>query len=148
MPMFTVLASVLMFMTLTVAAVLVSMGMFVLMFMIVSLSRSMHMVMAVKVLMRMGTFHGWYSFKLLPKYYHPFLSHGRGALKGTCLNLRKNLLALRDRWSVQNPPVPRLDSLTNRHESAQAGQLAVRNATTSRRAFASIAQSRGFKFDF
>jgi hypothetical protein len=61
--MFTVLASVLMVMPLGVDAMLVGMGMLVLMFMFVSLSRSMHVVMAVDVLMGMGTLHGWYSFQ-------------------------------------------------------------------------------------
>ena len=65
--MFTVLASVLMVMALRVGAMLVSMGMLVLMFMFVSLSRSMHVFMAVDMLMRMGTFHGRYSFQTVSR---------------------------------------------------------------------------------
>ena len=60
--MFTVVASVLMVMARGVGTMLVSMGMLVLMLMIVSLSRSMLVFMAVKMLVGMGTFHGWYSF--------------------------------------------------------------------------------------
>lgn len=61
--MFTVLTGVLMVMVPGVGAMVVSMCMFVLMFVVVSLSRPVHVFMTVEMLMRMGTFHGWYSFQ-------------------------------------------------------------------------------------
>jgi len=61
--MFTMLVSVLMVMAPGVGAMVVSMCMLVLMFVAVSLSRSVHVFMAVEMLMRMGTFHGWCSFQ-------------------------------------------------------------------------------------
>ena len=51
MPVFTVCASVLMVMALSVGPMLVSMDMLVLMFMVVTLCRAMDMVMGMDVLM-------------------------------------------------------------------------------------------------
>jgi hypothetical protein len=62
MLMFTVLGCVLMVMPPAVCAMLVKMGVLMLMFMIVGLSRSMRVLMAMDVLMRVRTFHVWYSF--------------------------------------------------------------------------------------
>ncbi len=63
--MFTVFAGVLMIMTPRLGSMVVSMRMLVLMFVVVGLSRSVHVFMAVEVLMRVGTFHGWYSFQTI-----------------------------------------------------------------------------------
>ena len=63
MPMITVLARVLMVMALGVGAMLMGMFMHVLMFMFVWLSLCMGVFMAVDVLMRVRTFHGWYSLQ-------------------------------------------------------------------------------------
>jgi hypothetical protein len=62
MLMFTVLGCVLMVMPPAVGAMLVKMSVLMLMFMIVGLSRSMRVLMAMDVLMRVRTFHVWYSF--------------------------------------------------------------------------------------
>ena len=58
MPVFTMIASMLMLMTLTVGAMLMSMLVLVRMFMVVRLGRSMHVFMPMDVLMSMGAFHG------------------------------------------------------------------------------------------
>ena len=63
--MFTVFAGVLMIMTPRLGSMVVSMRMLVLMFVVVGLSRSVHVFMAVEVLMRVRTFHGWYSFQVI-----------------------------------------------------------------------------------
>gem|GEM_PF-527786 len=62
---FTVFAGVLMIMTPRIGSMVVSMHMLVLMFVVVGLSRSVHVFMAVEVLMRVRTFHGWYSFQTI-----------------------------------------------------------------------------------